>query len=276
MDIFLLILAVVWLVFASFFDLRKREIPNWLSFSLIVFALVYRAFFSVLNSDLMFFIYGIAGLLIFVGLGYLFYYSRVFAGGDAKLLMALGAILPLSPSIPGNLIIFAAFLFLILLVGSIYGIIWSLILVFRNQQAFLLEFNKQLKKYRGLNYISIILAAIMFLFLVILNEPILFILPLIILAFPILYVYAKSVEESCMILRVNTRELTEGDWLYSSVRIKGRTIKPDWEGLNSKELGLLREYNGRVKIKQGIPFVPVFLIAFLILICLRNSLWGFF
>lgn len=124
-DWFLLLLTLVYLAIASIQDLKKREIENWLSFSLIVFALAYRALYAVINSDLLFFVYGVAGLLVFVGLGYLFYYVRVFAGGDAKLLMALGTILPISNLVSVNLIIFGVFIVFLLFAGSLYGLVYS-------------------------------------------------------------------------------------------------------------------------------------------------------
>ena len=62
---FIFILALVWLIVASIQDIKKREIPNWLSFSLIVFALAFRALYSVINLDVRFFMYGLLGLGIF-------------------------------------------------------------------------------------------------------------------------------------------------------------------------------------------------------------------
>ena len=38
-EIFLIILALIWLIFAVISDLKTREVPNWLNFSLIIFAL---------------------------------------------------------------------------------------------------------------------------------------------------------------------------------------------------------------------------------------------
>ena len=134
-NLFLLILALIWLFVASISDLRKREVPNWLSFSLIIFALAYRVFFAVFNSDLWFFLYGLIGLILFIILAYGFYYARVFAGGDAKLLMGLGAILPFASSLIGNLIFLGVFILLFLFVGGIYGLIYSLVLVSGNKTA---------------------------------------------------------------------------------------------------------------------------------------------
>ena len=69
-------------------------------------ALAYRAGVSVFSWDYRFFIYGLAGFGIFFILGHVFYYSRVFAGGDAKLMIGLGPVLVLSSSIIGNFVIF--------------------------------------------------------------------------------------------------------------------------------------------------------------------------
>ena len=82
--IFLICLAFVWIVFASVQDLKSREVANWLNFSLIIFALGFRFFYSLFNNNFNFLYQGLIGLGIFFVLGNLFYYGRMFAGGDAK------------------------------------------------------------------------------------------------------------------------------------------------------------------------------------------------
>ena len=72
---FLFVLAFVWLIFAVAQDLRTREIANWLNFSLIAFALAYRAFYSISVKNADFFLFGLGGVLLFVVLGYIFYYT---------------------------------------------------------------------------------------------------------------------------------------------------------------------------------------------------------
>lgn len=107
----------------------------------------------------------------------------------------------------------------------------------------------------------------------ILNDAVFVLLPVIVFLLPLLYVYSKAIENSCMIQELFTRQLTEGDWLYERVKVGKKVIKPYWEGLSSEELALLRKYNKKVKIKTGIPFVPAFLIAFLALIyVIKNNL----
>lgn len=270
----MVVLALIWLVFASVSDLRKREVPNWLSFSLITFALVYRAVYAVIFSNLMFFIYGLLGLGVFIALGYLFYYGRLFAGGDTKLLMSLGPILPFAASIYSNLVILAVFLLIMLFAGSIYGLIWSTVLAVINKKTFFRELKKQFKARKNLFYISFLFFVASLVIVLLYRNLSFVVFPIIFILFPILYIYAKSVEEICMIKLVNVRELTEGDWLYSAVKVKGKIIKPNWEGLSLKELKLLKSYRGKVKVKQGIPFVPVFLLAFIILIIVLNLIFA--
>lgn len=269
-NLFLIVLALIWIVVAIVMDYRKREVQNWWNFSLIAIALVYRAFTSLYLRDYRFFIYGVIGFAIFFIIANLFYYSRVFAGGDAKLLMALGAILPFSSTFFSNLIIFLYFIFLLLFFGGIYGMFFSLFLAVRNSKKFTREFSRQFEKNKRLIEIIFIIVIVLSVLFLLVEQYLLVAFPMLLLIFPFLYIYAKSVEESCMIKSVDVKNLTVGDWLYEEVRIGKRKIKPNWEGLNERELRLLqkKQGKGKVKIKQGIPFTPAFLFAFLILIWL--------
>ena len=166
---FLIVLAIIWIFAASITDIKRREVANWLSFSLIAFALVYRAFYAVFNSDLMYFVYGLIGTLLFIGLGYAFYYGRVFAGGDSKLLMSLGAVLPVSSGVYSNLLIFGSFIILLMISGSLYGLLYSFGLTVRNRIKFTREFKRQLKINKKLIYLSLVFVNLSFLFVIILK-----------------------------------------------------------------------------------------------------------
>lgn len=126
--IFLFGLAFVFTLIASVQDLKKREVANWLNFSLIAFTLTFRAFYSIQTKDLDFFILGILGLGIFVCLAYLFYYGKIFAGGDAKLLMAYGIILPYK-NYSSLFLMTLLFVFILFLIGAVYSLIFSLSIV---------------------------------------------------------------------------------------------------------------------------------------------------
>ncbi len=95
--IFLWALALIYIIFAVIQDIKTKEIANWINFSLIAFSLGFRFFYSLFNGiDFSFFYNGLIGLGIFFVIGNILYYSKVFAGGDAKLMISLGAILPIS------------------------------------------------------------------------------------------------------------------------------------------------------------------------------------
>jgi Flp pilus assembly protein protease CpaA len=267
-DLFLIMLAFIWIIAAVIQDFRKREVANWLNFSLVSVALAYRAFLSLHLNDYNYLLWGVFGFLVFVGLAYAFYYARVFAGGDAKLLMGMGAVLGFSNSFFQNIEIFLYFIVLFLVCGSAYGLLYSLVLAFKNRKKFYKEFSRQLEKNKKIVQMFFTGAIIFLFFVLIIGEFTLSFLSLMIFLFPFLLVYAKAIEESCLIVEKKSRELTLGDWLYKEVKAGKKRIKPDWEGLDEKELALLRKYKGKVLVKEGIPFTPAFLFAFAILIYL--------
>ena len=274
--IFLLVLALVWILFAAVSDLRSREVPDYISFSFITFALAYRAFYAVFNSDVWFFLFGVIFLVGFIVLGYAFYYGRVFAGGDAKLMMALGAVLPLYPTLIENIKFSFIFVILLMFSGAIYGLVYSCSLFVIHFKEARREFSKQFFARRNTLYLYGGLAVVMLFFPVYLNESALFLVPLVLIVFPFLYSFAKAVENVCLIREIDTKNLTEGDWIYKPVRIGNKIVKPDWEGLSKQDMALLRKRNKLVWVKEGIPFVPAFLVAFLILVYLWYSSWSFF
>lgn len=276
-EVFLIILGFIWISFATIEDLKKREIANWINFSLIIFALGFRFFYSLFSlEDFNFFYQGLIGFGIFFILGNLLYYSRVFAGGDAKLMMGLGPILPLSWNFLGNLNLFLNFFFLFLIMGALYGLLVSFYLSISNSKEFKKEFKKRVKENRNLIVLSMFIGTV-FLLLGFLNFFLIY-FGILLFVFPYLYIFAKSIDESCMVVLVNPKFLTEGDWLYKNIKLGKKLIKANWEGLDKEEILLLRKSKKKVLIRKGIPFTPVFLLSFLILIILflLNILYKFF
>lgn len=273
-NLFLIILGLVWVSGAVLQDLKRREVDNLWNFSLIAFALAYRLSFSVYSNNYWFFINGLLGLAIFLFLGNLFYYSRLFAGGDAKLVIALGVILPLSYSWMTNFIIIVSFIILFLVMGSLYSLMWAIVLVFENFSSFKKEVKIQWKSYRFLFLILLIaaiLVSILIYFMVGITLALLFFI--ILLLFPILFIFAKAVEESCLKKEVFPEKLLEGEWLYHDIIVGGKKIKADWEGVSFDELKLIKKkYKKKVLIKEGIPFTPSFLLA---LVCLLILFWRY-
>ena len=270
--VFLIVLALIWITFASIQDLRYKEVANWLNFSLIIFALGFRFFYCLFSRpSFAFFYQGLIGLGIFLVLGNLLYYSRMFAGGDAKLMIALGAVLPFSESFLINLKIFITFYVVFLIVGAVYGFGWSLFLSLNNFKNFKKEFSKRFVRSKKFVYLVMFLGLCFMLFGFI--ENLLFFVGILIFILPCFYLFAKSVDEVCMVKKINVKNLTEGDWLYKNVKVGKKTIKAKWDGLSKGEIKQIKKKYKQVVIRQGIAFVPVFLISFLILIYLWYSFW---
>ena len=253
------------MIFGIAQDLRTREIANWLNFSLIIFALGFRFFYSLFSlGDFRFFYQGLIGLGIFFALGHLFYYGKLFAGGDAKLMIALGAVIPFSINFSSNLRLFVNFIFIFLFVGAIYGLLTSFFVSLKNVKKFRKEFGKQFKKNKrmahSLLFFSVVLMVLGFL------EVLFFFLGLLVFLIPYIYIYAKAVDESSMIKNIETSRLTVGDWLYKDVKVGNKTIQAKWDGLKKEEIRMLKKKYKKVLIRSGIPFSPVFLISFVILV----------
>jgi Flp pilus assembly protein protease CpaA len=261
--IFLFVLGLIWIIFAVVQDLKTREIANWLNFSLIVFALGFRFFYSLFfEANFNFFIQGLVGLGVFFVLGNLFYYSKLFAGGDSKLMIALGPILPIFARTTENLKFFLFFMMVFLAAGFLYILFFIFYLAIKNFKKFKPEFKKQFKKTRKY-VIPLTILAILFLIAgFFINQAVYFAIYLLVLVY--LVIISKSVDESCMIKKMKTSELTEGDWLYQSIAIKGEKINANWSGLNAAEINLLKKNKKEVLIRQGIQFAPVFLISFVL------------
>jgi len=275
---FLIVIGIIWIFGAVLQDLKRREVDNIWNFSLIAFALAYRFSFFIYSGKYWFFINGLIGLAIFLFLGNLFYYIRLFAGGDAKLVIALGAILPLSYNWMTNFLIFGLFIVLFLVMGSIYSLVWATVLVFENLQDFKKEIIKEWKLYNKLFLIVFGIAIIGSLIIgYIANITLAFLFFILLILFPILFVFAKAVEESCLKRAVNPKNLTEGEWLYKDIIVAGRKIKASWDGVSEQELKLIKKkYKKDVIIKEGIPFTPSFLISFLCLLILFFRYRGWF
>ncbi|MEI6732105.1 MAG: prepilin peptidase [archaeon] len=259
---FLFALALVYLIFASIQDLKKREVANWLSFSLIAFALAYRIVYSSATGNWMFILYGLAGFALCFVIANAFYYSKVFAGGDAKLLMGIGAILPY---VGWTDVLFKVlvFVFVLFAVGAVYSLVYSVYIVSQNMKKFVIKFKFYWKKLYILLFVSIIFFILFDLVFKSFQFAIYFGLFALFVAF--LFIYLKALDE-CMIVKVSAGKLTEGDWILSDIKVGNRIIRKTVHGLSWKDIKLLRQYGKSIDVKQGVPFVPAFLIAFAIML----------
>jgi len=244
---------------ASFQDLKRREVDNWVNLLLLFSGIGFLIFSAVFESSADLIIFGIISFLIMFVLANLFYYGRIFAGGDAKLMFAMFALFVAS-TVSATLINIGMFILFFLIAGSIYGLIYSLALFFQNFENVKKEFKIQFKNV----YLRYTVLAGIVLFVLSYVDWIFFIPAVFFLLGPVLLVFAKALEGIVMIQTVSAKDLREGDWLVSNVKVGKKVIKADWEGLTKDNLKLLQKAKKKVKIKQGLPFVPAFLLAFIL------------
>lgn len=244
-----LIICFIALFAATITDIKKREVPDWISYSLIAVALAVASAQSVIFENQSFILNSLAGLGVFFILANILYYGKLFAGGDAKLMIGIGAVLGID----------SAFLINIIVLGGLYGICYSIALAFLNFKNF--------KKEIGKMKISLIYFIMPAVFLVgiglVINSVMLYFIAALAIFAPLLYIFTLAVEKSALIKSVSPEKLTEGDWLNQDVKIKGKIIRSTFEGLSKSDIKLIKKAHKQVIIKYGLPFVPVFLIAFI-------------
>lgn len=262
-EYFLFAAGFIGTLIASVQDIKEREIDNVLNFSILIFGLVYGAFRSILSHNYFILLYAVLGFLTFLAIGNLFYYSRMFAGGDAKLLIALGPFIFAGSSLITNFEYTFYFILLFLLVGSVYGIIYSASISLRNFNSFSKYFKKEFFRRRIL-FIVFFIFFVGFLIAGFYIDKILFFVSMMFFIFPILFSYARAAEKSGMIKEINYKNLREGDWLYKAVKIRSKMIKPSWEGLSKDDISAIKKAKKNVVIREGIPFVPAIFIAYVL------------
>lgn len=273
-EILIISLVFVGLIIATLTDIKSREVPDYLNYFLIASGFAYRLFYSILYNNIYYFLYGLLGFVIAFLIGITLYLTKQWGGGDAKLLMALGIIFATKPSFITEGFFLLNLILNIFLSGAIYGLFYGVYLALKNREKFLLEFKKIINtdKIKFLRIFILIIASISGLLALISHDfattIILFGLIAFLFFYIHLWVFVKSVENVCMFKIVPSIKLTEGDWIVDDI-IHNKKIIYKKEKLSADKKDILRIINSgikNVKIKEGIPFVPSFLIGSIITI----------
>ena len=267
LDPLIILLAIFTLLTASYSDLKTREVPDWLNYGFLFAVLGVRAIYSLqLGWNIL--LEGLLGFAVFFLLACLFYYSGQWGGGDSKLLMGMGAVIGVS--LPFSYSSFTIFYFLLalLFLGSIYGLIWLSIMAVRKRKMFVKDFQAKFNSKKNINLAVIIASVIIILLGLIVDHYILAILFLPGLYF--LLIFVNSVEKSCFVRDCRIENLTEGDWLSEDVYVKDEKVmeKKTLQKEDLHKLSLLKKNKkiDHVQVKDGVPFVPSFLLAYLLII----------
>jgi len=264
-------LVLVFLGAASYSDLKTREVPDFLSYGMIASGLGLRVLYGIIFGVWQVPIEGIIGGAVFLLLGTLLFYTGQWGGGDSKLLCGTGVFIgfPLTLTSVPPLVLFIIFVFVF---GALYGIIWSLLLAIRHWKRFIALYREELSKLlflrlAALGATALLLALSFFWRGDFLSYLFLACGALVFFSF-YLVVGLRAVENAAMIKPVPIEKLTEGDWIVEDVMIDGKRIcGPSDLGIEEAQIKKLKELKKHKKIetvlvKEGIPFVPSFLFAF--------------
>ncbi len=258
-------LFLAGILVASLQDLKRREVDNWLNLFLIISGFSFLIFQAIFDWDYEIIFLGILSFLVMFGLACLFYYGRIFAGGDSKLLFAMFAVF-VGANFSETILNIVSFIAILMMAGGMWGVGWLVVLCFINFKKIKIEIIKQCKNiyFKSSFLLGIILLVFSYTGLIFLY------LSIFVLAGSFLLVFARAVEKKVMIEKVSPKDLREGDWLVNDVVVGRKKIKASWEGLSKDDLRLLRKSKKKVLVKQGLPFVPGFLIGFLIWCFFKN------
>ena len=267
LDVLLIIITLIVLILSSINDIRVREVPDWFSYGLIFAAFGIRIIFSLsLGWEILF--SGIIGFFACLALAFLFYYTGQWGGGDSKLLMGMGAVIGISFPFSAESFTLLWFFLALLFFGAIYGLIWMVVLAIIKREMFWENFKSAVSKRKKLHFTLVILTIIFIVLSII--QP--YLIPLVFfpLGFLYLFVFVNVVEKSCFIRKISASKLTEGDWLAKDVKLKNKIVM-EAKTLERDDVWKLKylEVNENLKpitIKEGVPFVPSFLIAYLIIV----------
>ena len=94
-SIVILVIGLIVLLIGSYTDIRTREVPDWVDYGLIFIGLGTRLIYSFATFDWSYLIEGILGFAVFLAIAYAMFYAGQWGGGDAKMMMGLGALVGL-------------------------------------------------------------------------------------------------------------------------------------------------------------------------------------
>lgn len=264
------IIVLIALIIGTYTDFKTREVPDWLNYGLIFVGFGIRIIFTTVYHDWTYLLKGIMGFVAFLALALVMFYAGQWGGGDSKMVMGLGAMLGLELSVNAFLI---GFLINIFIFGAVFGLLFSVYLAILHRRPFAKEFNRRFaekKKEKWFVWIGTLALLITSAFVPgQVRVSIVVLAGMLMLSFYV-FIYLKSVEKASMIRWVDPERLTEGDWVVQDVIIGGKRIcGPKDLGLEMSQINRLislkkKHKIRKVLIKYGIPFVPSFLIAFIV------------
>jgi Flp pilus assembly protein protease CpaA len=289
MEILVLVLVFIYLIIATISDIRTKEIPDFLNYSFIIIGIFIYAIKSLILQDVSYFLYSLLTVIIFFTIGALMYYTKQWGGADSKLLMGIGALIPVYPSIIlNNLTIKGSkyfgidFFINMLMVGAVYALLYAISLIIKHRKEFSKKFSEihnknKLKIFEKTVWGAIILINVLSFFISHTNSQRVFILgiSLLLLLFHYLIISIKAIEKIYVYKTIPTSKLREGDYITKELKANNKIIfKPIVHGVAKSQIKDIQKHFKEVPIKDGIAFAPTFLITLIITLLIGNIVFN--
>ncbi|MBD3318757.1 hypothetical protein GF342_02520 [Candidatus Woesearchaeota archaeon] len=265
------------LLIATYTDLRWREVPDWISYSGILAGIGLHAIQSITEQSVLPLLHGIGGLTFTSILGVGLFYLGQWGGGDSKALMAMGSLIGLEPRLDSTLFTFLCYL---AIVGGLYGIIWTVGSAAQHWSRVSIALRQRYTRGIMTAQLALILLALGITGTAIHLAPtsdiliasflLAFLLPLTFF----LFTSMRVIEQHCFFKEIHVRELTEGDWIAHDIIHDGKRLcGPQDLGISTTQIAQVQEAGiQKILIKTGMPFLPAFLMAFILTTILGSLL----
>ncbi len=254
-QLFLFGLTVVAIILATISDLKTFEIPDSISYFLIIFGISAQIILAVTSQSFQPITALLISLVIASAIAIPLFLLGQWGGGDTKLLLGVAAMIPTFHTTVLPFIL--TFTFNLFLLGGAYAI---LIMVYISAKNW-----KRLVKISPLVETLLIITTVSLILPFFLKNILFIFLPLLAGGITITHL-ALILQKHFFIKKIHPSQLTEGDWITKDLKIGKQTIyKVRKIGVIEKDIRKIqRNYKKSIEIKTGIAFGPSFLFSILI------------
>lgn len=265
--VFAHILAFGVLFVDSLFDtLNERNVPDEFAVAGIIGGLTLHGLQSISTGSIDPFIYSLGGGLISGTLGWLAYYRGFWGGADAMIVTMLGTTVPLTSSGQASTLYTLDMIFNFMISAVLVTIIYAGY-KFITAEDSLERFKSNLidRKRTVTGFMSFNIAFSLFLIYEGVNGLFFFFL---MTALILLYEWIRLVEKNFLVKEIDAEEALD------EVPAPDQRFGDQIRGLTEKELDDFEE--DTIKVRTGVPMIPVFLLALLITDLTTVGVWTFY
>lgn len=261
-----LLTAFVGSSIAAAWDLKTTEIPDQIPHVMIVIALIVYSFQSLVENNFWYIASSLVFGTVLFALGFSMYKFGQWGGGDAKILAAIGFLLPQPIGFAQTIFPFpVSFLVNVFLIGSVYMLLYAFVLSILNRKIFSAFLNdlRASAKFLGISSTLLLLVFVGINFFIFSYFKVAYnlysflpnlLVPVVLtLSIFVIWKFAKAVEKVGFTKKIPISKLRVGDVLYES---------KVWDGITKNQLSKIKKSGKKfVVIKEGVRFAPAFPLA---------------